>query len=117
MITVFGTSDNLKSFKGGQEGHFDRFCASTSTIVVVEVVDLQSLAESTGGGGHVEALAAKKPALSGLLGVKAQGRLLRSRSMDALHTDAPSPYFFSLERRNGQRKIFHSLRTDTGEAV
>ena len=69
MITVFGTSDNLKSFKGGQEGHFDRFCASTSTIVVVEVVDLQSLAESTGGGGHVEALAAKKPALSGLLGV------------------------------------------------
>ena len=111
MIAVFGTSDNLKCFKCGLEGHFDRFCASTSTIVVVEVV------ESTGGGGHVEALPAKKPALSGLLGVRAQGRLLRSRSMDALHTDAPSPYFFSLERRNGQRKIFHSLRTDTREAV
>ena len=63
LIVVFGTSDNLKCFKCGLEGHFDRFCASTSTIVVVEVV------EATGGGGHVEALAAKKPALSGLLGV------------------------------------------------
>ena len=37
--------------------------------------------------------------------------------MDATHMDAPSHYFFSLERQNGQRKIFHSLRTDTGATV
>ena len=37
--------------------------------------------------------------------------------MDVMHMDAPSHYFFSLERRNGQRKIFHSLSTDTRATV
>ena len=83
----------------------------------IELVDLQSLAESTGDRGHIEALTVKKTALSSLLGVKAQGALVRSRFMDATHMDAPSHYFFSLERQNGQRKIFHSLRTDTGATV
>ena len=79
----------------------------------IEVVDLQS----TQDRGHIEALTAKKTALSSLLGVKAQGALVRSRFMNAMHMDAPSHYFFSLECRNGQRKIFHSLRTDTGATV
>ena len=83
----------------------------------IELVDLQSLAESTGDRGHIEALTVKKTALSSLLGVKAQGALVRSRFMDATHMDAPSHYFFSLERQNGQRKIFHSLRTDTGATL
>ena len=83
----------------------------------IEVVDLPSLAEATGDRGHIEALAAKKTALSSLLGVKAQGALVRSRFMDAMHMDAPSHYFFSLECWNGQRMIFHSLRTDTGATV
>ena len=80
----------------------------------IEIVNLQSLAESTGNRGHIEALTAKKTAWSSLLGVKAQ---VRSRFMDAMHMDAPSHYFFSLERRNGQRLIFHSLCTDTGATV
>ena len=83
----------------------------------IEVVDLQSLAESTQDRGHIEALTVKKTALSSLLGIKAQGALVRSRFMDATHMDAPSHYFFSLERRNGQRKIVHSLCTDTGATV
>lgn len=31
--------------------------------------------------------------------------------------DAPSQFFFSLEKRNGQRKIIHSLRSDRGSTV
>ena len=55
----------------------------------IEVVDLQSLAESTGDRGHIEALTAKKTALSSLLGVKAQGALVSSRFMGVMHIDAP----------------------------
>ncbi|KAJ3599519.1 hypothetical protein NHX12_033478 [Muraenolepis orangiensis] len=83
----------------------------------IGIVDMQSLAESTGNRGHIEELTAKKTALSSLLGVKAQGALVRSRFMNAMHMDAPSHYFFSLERRNGQRKIFHSLCTENGTTV
>ena len=50
----------------------------------IELVDLQSLAESTGDRGHIEALTVKKTALSSLLGVKAQGALVWSRFMDAM---------------------------------
>ena len=50
----------------------------------IEVVDLPSLAESTGDRGHIEALTVKKTALSSLLGVKAQGALVWSRFMDAM---------------------------------
>ncbi|KAJ3582295.1 hypothetical protein NHX12_015612 [Muraenolepis orangiensis] len=83
----------------------------------IGIVDMQSLAESTGNRGHIEELTAKKTALSSLLGVKAQGALVRSRFMNAMHMDAPSHYFFSLERGNGQRKIFHSLCTENGTTV
>jgi len=83
----------------------------------IEVVDMQSLVESTGDEGHIEALRAKKTALSSLLGVKGHEGLVRSRFMNAMHMDAPSHYLFSLELRNGQRKLHHSLRTDTEATV
>ena len=48
----------------------------------IEGVALQSLAESTGDQGHIEALTAKNTALSSLLGSRAQGALVRSHFMN-----------------------------------
>ena len=31
--------------------------------------------------------------------------------------DAPTSYFFSLEKKNGQRKVIHTLLADTGEEL
>ena len=54
-----------------------------------EVMYMQSLAEPTGDQRHIEA----HTDLSSLLGVKAQGMLVRSRFMNAMHMDATSHYF------------------------
>lgn len=44
----------------------------------------------------------KKSALSDLLGLKAQGALIRSRFQSFNEMDAPSKFFFGLEKKNGQ---------------
>ena len=83
----------------------------------IEVVELQELVDSTGNQGHVEALKVKKAALANLLGITAQGALVRCRFMNASQMDAPSQFFFGLERKNGQRKIIHSLRSADGGTI
>ncbi|KAM3870144.1 dendritic cell-specific transmembrane protein-like [Diretmus argenteus] len=61
--------------------------------------------------------ARQTPPAPNLLGITAQGALVRSRFMDASQMDAPSQFFFGLERKNGQRKIMHSLRTENGSTI
>ena len=72
-----------------------------------QVEELQSLEASTGNQGHLDSLKSKQSAIANLLGVSAQGALVRSRFMNISHMDAPSQFFFGLEQKNGQRQIIH----------
>ena len=45
------------------------------------------------------------------VGVSAQGALVRSRFMNISQINAILLFFFGLDKKNGQRKIIHSLRT------
>ena len=82
-----------------------------------QVEELQSLVASTGNRGHLDSLNSKQSAIANLLGVSAQGALVRSRFMNISQMDAPSQFFFGLEQRNGQRKTIHCLRTGGGSEV
>ncbi|TWW77696.1 Transposon TX1 uncharacterized 149 kDa protein ORF 2 [Takifugu flavidus] len=82
-----------------------------------EVVELQLLAESTGKREHIQLLKSKSSALAELLGVAAQGALVRSRFQHTAQMDAPSHFFFGLERKNGQRRMIHSLRANNGQVL
>uniref|UniRef100_A0AAV2JVT1 Uncharacterized protein n=1 Tax=Knipowitschia caucasica TaxID=637954 RepID=A0AAV2JVT1_KNICA len=63
------------------------------------VVELQRLAISTGERGCLQSLKAQKSALASLLGTAAQH------------------LFFSLEVKNGQKRIIQSLRSDSGRLI
>lgn len=82
-----------------------------------EVVELQILADSTGEQEDIKVLKNKKTALSDLLGISAQGALVRSNFQNIVEMDAPPHFFFGLERKNGQRRLIHSLRSDTGQLL
>lgn len=49
--------------------------------------------------------------------MKAQGALVRSRFKDIDQMDVPTKFFFSLEKKNGQKRFIHSLFSDTGSLV
>ncbi len=82
-----------------------------------EVVELQRLVDSTGHQGHTEALKSKKASLANLLGITAQGALVRLHFMNASQMDAPLQFFFSFEQKNGQRKTIHSLHSENGSTI
>lgn len=82
-----------------------------------EIVELQNLAESTRNQGHIEDLKSKKSALTDLLGTKAQGVVVRSRFQSATLMDAPSKFFFGLEKKNGQSRFLHALHSATGQEL
>ena len=82
-----------------------------------EMVELQELADSTGERGHVEVFKAKKRMLADLLGVPARGAVVRSRFQHVAMMDAPSHFFFGLERKNGQRRLMHSLLSSDGQLL
>ena len=82
-----------------------------------DIVELEKLSESTGDRGHFEVLKIKKLALADLLDVKVQGALVRSRFQTISEMDAPSSFFFGLERKNGQRRVIHTLLSDTGQEI
>ncbi len=46
--------------------------------------------------------------------MKAKGALVRSRFQSAEQMDVPSTFFFGLEKKNGQKRFFHSLRSESG---
>uniref|UniRef100_A0A3B5PPF5 Reverse transcriptase domain-containing protein n=1 Tax=Xiphophorus maculatus TaxID=8083 RepID=A0A3B5PPF5_XIPMA len=82
-----------------------------------EIVDLQSFCESTGNRGHIQTLKQKKNALADLLGLRAQGALVRSRFQSVSEMDAPSKFFFSLEKKNGQNRLIHCIRSEDGKEL
>ncbi|KAK0146906.1 Transposon TX1 uncharacterized protein [Merluccius polli] len=83
----------------------------------IEMVELQNAVESTGDRGHFEVLKSKKNMLEDLLGIRAQGALVRSRFQSANLMDAPSSFFFGLEKRSGQSKFVHTLRSADGHEI
>ncbi len=76
-----------------------------------DILKLQELAESTGVQSYFDTLANKKTQLADLLGIKAQGALVRSRFLSVSQMDAPSRFFFNLEKKNGQSRAIHALRS------
>ena len=82
-----------------------------------EIVELLNLIDSTGNQDHIKDLKSKKPALTDLLGTKAQGALVRSRFQTAALMDAPSKFFFGMEKKNGQGRLIHTLRSPEGEQL
>ncbi|KAJ4939822.1 hypothetical protein JOQ06_029258, partial [Pogonophryne albipinna] len=83
----------------------------------MEIVELQSFAESTGNPACIEDLKSKKAILADLLGSRAQGALVRSRFQSASMMDSPTKYFFSLEKKNGQGRLIHALRSAGGQQL
>ncbi|KAL6481019.1 hypothetical protein MHYP_G00090990 [Metynnis hypsauchen] len=82
-----------------------------------EILDLQSLIDSTGDQSHTANLKSKRSVLANLLGFRAQGALVRSRYQSLTQMDAPSKFFFNLERKNGQSRVIHSLRSEDGQEL
>uniref|UniRef100_A0A3B5PV23 Reverse transcriptase domain-containing protein n=1 Tax=Xiphophorus maculatus TaxID=8083 RepID=A0A3B5PV23_XIPMA len=81
----------------------------------MSIVDLERLSDTTGNREYFEALKSKRLTLANLLESKVQGALVRSRMQNITEMDAPSGFFFGLERKQGQRKMIHSLLSDTGQ--
>ena len=76
----------------------------------IEIVELQSSADSTGNRGCFEDLKSKNAVLAELLGSKAQQALLRSRFQSTAQMDSPSKSVFSLEKKNGQSRLCACLQ-------
>ncbi|KAL7872661.1 hypothetical protein AOLI_G00117320 [Acnodon oligacanthus] len=80
-----------------------------------EILELQRLRDSRGDQSHTADLKSKKGALGNLLGFRAQGALVRPRYRSLTQLDAPSTFFFNLERKNGQSRFIHSLCSEEGQ--
>uniref|UniRef100_A0A674MKT3 Reverse transcriptase domain-containing protein n=1 Tax=Takifugu rubripes TaxID=31033 RepID=A0A674MKT3_TAKRU len=81
----------------------------------MEIVELEAIGSSTRDRGCIETLQSKKMALASLLDSQVQGALVRSRIQDLTEMDAPSSFFFGLEKKRGQNLIIHSLLSSTGQ--
>lgn len=79
-------------------------------------MELQKLADSTGETRHVDVLKTKKRVLADLLGVPTRGAVVCSRFQHVTMMDAPS-HSFGLERKNGQRRLMHCLRSSDGQLL
>ncbi|KAL7872663.1 hypothetical protein AOLI_G00117340 [Acnodon oligacanthus] len=80
-----------------------------------EILELQRLRDSAGDQSHTADLKSKKGALGNLLGFRTQGALVRPRYRSLTQLDAPSTFFFNLERKNGQSRFIHSLCSEEGQ--
>lgn len=65
--------------------------------------------------GKFRLLRIKKVELADLLDTRAQGALVRSRFQSISEMDAPSRFFFSLEKKNCQKKSIQCLRSVDGK--
>ena len=83
-----------------------------------EIMYLQNLVDTTVDQtkkiNSIEKMKSSKIKLNDLLEKKAQGALIRSRFRNVSEMDAPSKFFFGLEQKNGQRRLIHALRSESG---
>ncbi|TWW59301.1 Transposon TX1 uncharacterized 149 kDa protein ORF 2 [Takifugu flavidus] len=73
-----------------------------------EIVELEAIGSSTGDRGCIEILQSKK--LASLLDNQIQGALVRSRIQDLTEMDAPSSFFFGLEKKILSKTLTSRLR-------
>lgn len=85
--------------------------ARSLKILEAEVIRLQHLTQN-GNQDHINDLKFKTSALSDLLGLKVQVALIRSRFQNEM--DAPSQFFFGLEKKNGQWQFINVLQSENG---
>lgn len=79
-----------------------------------DILHFQNLAQFSNNQDLLDKLFKQKTKLSDLLGLKTQGALVRSRYQSVNEMDAPSKYFFNLEKKNGQKRMIHNLKSETG---
>ncbi len=84
-----------------------------STIALLEELkEIQECKDTS--GEYIISIQEKKKSLNNLLDLAAQGALVRSRFQNIELMDAPSKFFFNLEKKNGQKRFIHNLRSETG---
>ncbi len=116
--TTKGSFNSLRQWWDFGKIQMKQFCiqytqnvTKEATLVMntleADILKLQELAESTGVQSYFDTLA--KTQLADLLGIKAQGALVRSRFLSVSQMDAPSRFFFNLEKKNGQSRAIHCL--------
>lgn len=59
----------------------------------------------------------KETALAHLLGVRMQGASVCSRCQNVTEIDSPSKFVFSLEKKNGQSRLIHSIQAEDGSEL
>lgn len=74
---------------------------SSMSVLEEELMKLQELAESTKDGIYIEHIKNKKNLLADMLGCTTKGAIIRSRFQSVELMDAPSKFFFSLEKKMG----------------
>ncbi len=82
-----------------------------------ELVELQTCVVNTGNLAQFDSFNKKKNILGKLLDTVAQGALVRSRFQSIEMMDAPSKFFFNLEKKNGQRRFIHALKSESGSLL
>lgn len=86
-------------------------------VLETEILNFQEMAQLSGNQAYIDSLFLKKTALSDLQEMKAQGALVRSRFKIVEQMDVPSKFFFSLEKKNGQKRFIHSLISESGSLL
>ncbi|MGH0122266.1 UNVERIFIED_CONTAM: hypothetical protein FKN15_040593 [Acipenser sinensis] len=82
-----------------------------------EITELHNVLETTYSDRLYEDLKLKKRSLAELLDSQVQGALVRSRFLKLSQMDAPTQYFFALEKKVVQSKAIHCLRTVNGQLL
>ena len=84
----------------------------------VDIVELQSSAQSTGNGGCVENLKSKKSRAGRPAGLQSAGGTSPLAVPERFFNGFPlSKFFFSLEKKNGQSRQIHALRSEDGQRL
>lgn len=86
-------------------------------VLEMDIINLEERLQSTGDWTFTRCISEKKSKLNKLLEMKAQGSLVRSRFQSIEEMDVPSKNFFGLEKKNGQKRFFHSLRSESGRML
>ncbi|KAI3369665.1 hypothetical protein L3Q82_024503 [Scortum barcoo] len=111
------------SLRGGEEGLGEAVESDVGgeqvrvTGGVIESEVGGELGKETGGAVESEVGGEQVGKTGNLLEGRVQGALVRSRYQNITEMDAPSRFFFSLEKKNGQRKVIHSLLSDAGQEL